>query len=276
LLIKTAYRYGVDAETLLAMRMLYALPFFMMMAFWTQLRRPLRPSAADFRQLAVLGLFGYYLASYADFLGLRYISAGLERVVLYTYPMFVVLFAALAARRRPASRLLGALAVSYPGVALVVWHDWQLGGARLPLGVGLVLISALCFAYYLHRSGPVLQRLGATRVTAYATGFASLLVLAQFAVMRPVRTIAAQPWQVQWCALGLAIGCTVVPIWLNSVAVTRLGASRAALLATAGPVFTLLLAWLLLGEPLTLFMLLGAALVIAGVSLVGRQPRVRP
>jgi drug/metabolite transporter (DMT)-like permease len=275
--IKIAYRLGVDAETLLAMRMLYALPFFMLMAAWSHWRQPMALTARDLGSLTVLGFFGYYLSSYADFLGLRYISAALERVVLYTYPMMVVLFVAVAARRRPSPRLLAALALSYAGIALVVLHDWNQGGANLPLGVGLVLISAVSFAIYLQRSAPVLQRLGVTRVTAYATGIACLLVLAQYAIMKPVDAIARQPWPVQWCGIGLAIGCTVIPIWLNGLAVKRLGASRVAVIATTGPVFTLLLAWLVLGEPLTMTMLAGAALVVGGVSLVShRSAPARP
>jgi drug/metabolite transporter (DMT)-like permease len=254
------------------MRMLYALPFFVLMAAWSHWRQPLALSRGDLGSLAVLGFFGYYVSSYADFQGLKYISAGLERVVLYTYPTMLVVFTAVLTRRSPSPRILAALALTYAGIALVVLHDWRVGGSNLPLGVGLVLISALSFAIYFYRSGPLLQRLGATRVTAYATGIACLLVLGQFAIMRPVGSIVRQPWPVQWSAIGLALGCTVIPIWLNSLAVKRLGASRVAVIATTGPVFTLLLAWLLLAEPLTLAMLFGAALVIAGVSLVSRQP----
>jgi len=276
ILIKYAYRYGVDAQTLLAMRMLYALPFFAVMVAWTQWRAPRQLTARDLWQLAVLGFFGYYLSSYTDFQGLRYISAALERVVLYTYPVMVLLFAALAARRAPPPRLLAAVALAYPGVALAVLHDWQLGGANLPLGVGLVLISALSFAIYLYRSGPTLQRLGAARVTGFATGIACLLVLAHVGLTRPIGAIAREPAPVQWSAVGLAIGCTVIPIWLNGIAVRRLGATRTALIATTGPVFTLALAWVFLREPVSWSMLMGAALVLAGVSLVSRpagEPR---
>lgn len=253
------------------MRMLYALPFFIAMAWWAQLHEPLRLTGHDFRQLAVVGFFGYYVASYADFSGLQYISAALERVVLYTYPAITVLFIAVAARTRPAPAVLGAMALTYIGVALAVLHDWNMGGPQLGLGVGLVFISAVSFAIYLYKCGPVLQRLGAMRVTAWATGFACLMVIAQFLVLRPVTAISSQPWQVQACAAGMAVFSTVVPIWLNGIAIRRIGAGRAAIVATTGPVFTLLLAWGLLGEALTLSMLAGAALVIVGVGLISRR-----
>jgi drug/metabolite transporter (DMT)-like permease len=261
----------VDPVTLLTMRMLYALPFFIAMVWWAQLREPLRLTGGDLGQLAVVGFFGYYASSYADFSGLQYISAALERVVLYTYPAITVLFLAIAARARPAPAVLGAMGLTYIGVALAVLHDAHVGGSRLGLGVGLVFISALSYAIYLYKCEPLLRRLGALRVTGLATGLASLMVIAQYLVLRPVKAISTQPWQVQACAAGMAIFCTAVPIWLYGIAIRRIGAGRAAIVATTGPVFTLLLAWALLGEALTLSMLAGAALVIVGVGLISRR-----
>lgn len=256
--------------------MLYALPAFCGMALWAHWQAPQRLTRADLRDLALLGFFGFYLSSYADFLGLRYISAGLERVVLYTYPAMLVLMVAVATRQRPPASTLIALLISYLGVALAVLHDYQLGGSNPLFGVGLVLFSALSFAIYLFRSGPLLMRLGATRVTAYATGFACLMVLSQFAVLRPVAALRSQPWQVQLCGAGMALFCTVIPVWLNGVAVRRIGASRTAIVATVGPVCTLLLAWAFLDEVLTASMLMGAGCVILGIGLITRASNRTP
>jgi drug/metabolite transporter (DMT)-like permease len=272
ILVKNAYRYGVAPETLLAMRMLYALPFFVAMACYSHWRSPRRLSARDWRELATLGFFGYYASSYADFLGLQYISAALERVVLYTYPTMVVLMTVAAHRQQLSKRTVGALALSYVGVGLAVFHDSRGHNANLPLGTVLVIISAVSFAIYLFRCGPVLQRLGVTRVTAFATGSACLMTIVQFAVLKPLRSLPAQPLPVQLSALGMAIFSTVLPIWLNSQAVRRLGAPRSAIIASTGPVFTLLLAWLLLGESLTPAMIVGALLVVLGVRLISSQP----
>ena len=272
ILVKQGYRFGVDPLTLLALRMAYALPFFGGMAAHAARREPRPIARGDWLSLLLLGFFGYYLSSYSDFQGLQYISAGLERVILYTYPSMVVLLTALLQRRWPPPRLLAALGVCSAGVGFAVWHD-VLGTQRnLSLGVQLVLVSALSFAVYLMRSAAAIQRLGAARVTAWATGLACLMVLSQFAALRPLSLLWSQPWQVQACGLGMGVFCTVLPIWLNAHAIQRLGASRTAIISTLGPVITLFLAWLVLGEELGWRMLVGALLVMLGVRWIARLP----
>lgn len=273
ILVKHAYRYGVDPATLLALRMLYALPFFFAMAVAAHWREPRRFTAQDWRALVVLGFFGYYASSYLDFLGLQYISAGLERLVLFTYPSLVVLLLALSARRAPERRVLAALAVCYTGVALAVWNDHQSGQRNLSLGTLLVTGSAVSFALYLWQAAPVLHRLGAARVTAWGTGVACVMVLLQFVLLRPVRTLWSQPWPVQLDGIGMALFCTVLPIWLNNNAIRLIGPGRTAITSTLGPVLTLFLAWAVLGEPLSWRMVAGAALVIAGVRWIVQTRR---
>ena len=268
--VKRAYAYGVDPITLLAMRMLFALPFFIAMAVYESRRAASPLRGRDWFDLTLLGFFGYYAASYLDFLGLQYISAALERVLLFTYPAIVVLLLALSQGRAPEKRVLAALALSYTGVALAVLHDARAGGANLPLGAALVFGSSLSFAVYLLRCGEVLRRLGATRVTAIATGTACLMVNLQFALQRPVYSLVAQPWPVHAYSLAMALFCTVLPIWLSSVAIRRLGAGRVAIVSSLGPIMTLLLAALLLGEKLSVAMIAGAALVILGVRLISQ------
>jgi drug/metabolite transporter (DMT)-like permease len=272
ILVKTAYRYGVHAETLLASRMLYSLPFFIAMAAYAQWRTPYRFTARDWRELALLGFFGYYVSSYADFLGLQYVSAALERVLLYTFPTFVVIMTAIGKRERPTPLMVGALLLSYIGVALAVFHGGGAGTSNLPLGATLIFISALSMAIYLYRSGSTLQRLGATRVTAWATGIACVMTIVQFAVLRPIASLPAQPLAVHLCALGMAIFSTVLPIWLNATAIRRLGASRSSIVSTLGPIFTMLLAGTWLGEKVTVYMWIGALCVILGVRLVAMSP----
>lgn len=270
--VKTAYRYGVDAETLLAMRMLYALPCFIGIAIYAA-RRAERPlDARDWRDLLLMGFFGYYASSYLDFLGLQYISAALERLVLFTYPAIVVLLLAWQRRQRPDHAVLGALALSYSGVALAVLHDLRLGGDGLAFGVTLVFASAVCFALYLVRCADRVQRIGTLRVTAWASGSAAAMVMLQFLLTRPVASLPAQPWQVQACAVAMALFSTVLPIWLGAMALRRLGADRVAIISSLGPALTLLLAWLLLGESLSAIMLVGVALVMLGVRRVARRP----
>jgi drug/metabolite transporter (DMT)-like permease len=271
--VKSAFRYGVDAETLLALRMLYSLPLFVLMGVLASQRSDAQPIRwTDWRDLAVLGVLGYYTASYLDFLGLQYISAALERVILFTYPTIVVLFTAWRSRRAPTRSTTTALLLCYAGVALVVTHDLRSGGHATLLGSALVFASAVSYAFYLLRAGPLLVRLGSARVAAWGTTIACLLALGQFVLVRPVGTIVAQPAQVQMLSIAMAVFSTVLPVWFVTVAMRDLGAGPTAMIGSLGPVITLLLAWIVLGEPLSVLQLLGAVLVIGGVRLVAVSP----
>jgi drug/metabolite transporter (DMT)-like permease len=266
--VKAAFRYGVDAETLLALRMLYSLPLFLLLGLVAERSADSPIRAADWRALLVLGLVGYYIASYLDFLGLRHISAALERVILFTYPTMVVLFTAWQQRRAPTRSTWIALLLCYTGVALVVSHDLRAGGGNVLLGGALVFASAVSYAIYLLRAGPLLARLGSARVAAWGTVIACGFAVAQFLLLRPAATLVAQPWPVQALSVAMAVFSTVLPVWLMSEAIRQLGAGPAAMIGSLGPVVTLLLAWAVLGEALGVLQLLGAALVIAGVRLV--------
>jgi drug/metabolite transporter (DMT)-like permease len=268
ILVKAAYRYGVDAETFLALRMLYALPWLVLMGIAAARRDALKLTRLDLLGLALLGLFGYYGSSYLDFLGLKYITASLERVILFIYPAFVVLYSALQQRRAPSARLLAALALCYGGVALAVIENLHLGGAHLLLGSALVFASAVCYAAYLIGNGTIVGRLGSTRVTAWATGCACVLALLQMLVMRGPAALFAQVWQVQLLALALSIFATVLPIWLIAEAIRRLGAGPTAVIGSLGPIITVALAVVFLGEAIGVLQLIGAIAVIAGVRLV--------
>ncbi|HEY6452519.1 MAG TPA: DMT family transporter [Steroidobacteraceae bacterium] len=270
ILVKAAYRYPVDAETLLCLRMGYALPLLALMAWQLERRDPRALSARDWSELLLLGVLGYYLASYLDFLGLRYISAALERIVLFVYPTLVVMLSALFLHKALTWRTALLLLFSYAGVAIAVAPEVRLAGHNTLLGVALVLLSALSFAIYLMRSGQIVLRLRATRVTAYATGIACVLCMLQFVAMRPVRSLE-QPWQVHALAGAMAVFSTVVPIWLVTEAIRRLGAPTAAMFGALGPIFTIVLAWALLHEPISAAQLAGAVIVILAVTRMTRS-----
>jgi drug/metabolite transporter (DMT)-like permease len=275
ILVKAAYRYGVDAETLLCLRMAYSLPLLLLMAWALQRREPMALSRRDWSELLVLGLLGYYVASYLDFLGLRYISAALERILLFIYPSLVVLLSALFLGKALTRRTVLLLACSYAGVALAVAPDLRFAAGNTVLGAALVLGSALSFAIYLMRSGQTVPRLGSTRVTAYATGIACLLCMLNFIVLRPLRALE-QPWQVQGLSVAMAVFSTVLPIWLVTEAIRRLGAPTASMMGSLGPIFTILLAYALLHEPLSLVQLAGATIVIVAVTRLTRPAPGKP
>lgn len=266
--VKSAYLLGVDATTLLALRMAYALPLFILMGFIAARTAPQKLVAADWRELAVLGFLGYYLSSYLDFLGLKFISASLERVILFIYPTLVVLISALLHGKPLSGRTLAALSLSYAGVALVVTNDiFTATGDHVGLGAALVFASALAYAAYMIRAGSALRRLGSMRVAALATAIACVAVLAQFVVLRPLADLA-RPWRVQVLSLCMAVFSTVLPIWLTSEAIRRVGAGATAIVASLGPVLTMLLAWAVLDEPLGWLQLVGSALVVLGVRQI--------
>lgn len=232
-------------------------------------REPMRLSGRDVGLLALLGFLGYYLASYLDFLGLRYISAALERIILFVYPSLVLLLSALFLGKPLRWNVGPPLLLCFGGVVLAVGHDFSMAGSDVALGSALVFASSLSYAIYLMLSGEAVQRFGSTRVTAWATGFACLYSLAQFLVLRPPAALV-QPWQVHALGIAMAVCSTVLPVWLVAEGMRRIGAGRTSMIGSLGPVLTILLAALFLGERLGLLQVLGAALVMFGVSRVAK------
>ena len=271
IIVKLAYRHGVDAVTLIMYRMLFALPIFAGMAWWASRgKAPLSPR--DWRGILLLGFSGYYLASFLDFAGLSYISASLERLILYLNPTLVLLLGLLLYRRR--IRLMQALGmtVSYLGVALVFGHELQNQGADAALGALLVFLSAVSYAVYLSFSGEFVKRLGALRLVGLASSLACLLCLLQFVLLRPLSAAGVVP-EVLWLSLLNATLCTVVPVLLMMMAIERIGAAVTAQIGMIGPLSTILMGALLLDEALNAWVLAGTVLVLSGVYICTRALR---
>lgn len=266
---KLLYRYHIDAVTLIAFRMLFSLPVFAAVALW-QMRTapPLAP--ADRWRLVGLGLIGYYLSSFLDFLGLQYISVGLERLILFLTPTFVLLISTLFLRQHISRRQWLALFTSYAGIVLVFVHDLRGGGPDVALGSLLVLASATSYALYLLFSGEMVKRLGSLRLVSYAMCVSSAACIAQFFVLRPA-ALLIQPAPVYWLSLVNGMLCTVMPVFMTMIAVQRIGAGTASQAGMIGPVSTLFLGALLLGEPITDWQLGGTALVLAGIFLLSKK-----
>jgi drug/metabolite transporter (DMT)-like permease len=268
IIVKLAYRYGVDAVTLIMYRMLFALPMFVALSWWAGRGQPaLTPR--DVVTVLGLGFTGYYLASFLDFAGLAYVTASLERLILYLNPTLVLLFGFVAFRRKVHPRQLVALAVSYGGVLLVFGHEVSFAGANVALGAALVFGSAVSYAVYLVYSGEEVRRLGALRLTGLATTVACLLCIAQFFVLRPVAAMAVAP-QVIWLSVLNAIVCTFAPVLMVMMAIERIGATTAAQTGMVGPLSTICMGVLILGEPFTAWVAAGTALVLAGIWLLAR------
>jgi drug/metabolite transporter (DMT)-like permease len=271
ILAKLMYRHGVDAVQVLFYRMLFALPLFAALAWWAGRGRPALPWA-DWRIIAVLGFTGYYLASFLDFLGLQYVSASLERLILYLNPTLVLLLGVAFLGRRVSWPQMAALAVSYGGVLLVFGQELHVEPAAaggVALGAALVFGSALSYAVYLVMSGEVVRRIGPLRLTGLATTLACVLCIAQFFVLRPLEALSVPAPVWGWSLLN-AVACTFAPVVMVMLAVQRLGATLAAQTGLVGPLSTVAMGVWILGEPFTAWLAAGLVLVLAGVGLLAR------
>ncbi len=267
IIVKLAYRHGVDAVTLIMFRMLFAMPLFLLLAWWAGRGKP---PLERRDQLAILGLgfSGYYLASFLDFAGLAYVSASFERLVLYLNPTMVLLLGWVLFGRRATGRQLIALAVSYAGVLLVFGHELQIAGPDVVLGAALVFGSALSYAIYLVYSGEVVKRLGSLRLTGLATSVACVFCIAQFLILRPISAATEVAPQVIWLSVLNATLCTFAPVLMVMMAIERVGSTLTAQTGMLGPMSTILMGVLLLGEPFTAWVAAGTLLVLGGVWLL--------
>ena len=274
--IKLAYQAHsqVDALTLLAMRMLFALPLFVLVALWQHKQSTAVPlTKRQWLEVIVLGLIGYYIASYLDFLGLQYISAGLERVIIFLYPTFVVLFSALFYKRRITARVAIALGLSYIGTLWVFIEHLSFVSPGLLTGSGFVLSSAIVFSWFVMGSGVMTLRIGSARFTAYTMIVASIATLIHFACRQGV--IMPFPPLLGWervygLAFFMAVFSTVLPAFFMNAGIRRIGAGSASIISTTGPIATLVLAYFFLAETITLMQLAGTVFVLAGVYVVGK------
>ncbi len=276
ILVKLAYIESVDAITLLALRMAFSLPFFLIVAANSNRdKRNRRLTAKDKLAVVGLGLIGYYLASYLDFLGLQYISAGLERLILFLYPTMVVIIAALVFKHKIGRTALFALVVSYAGIALVFMHDMDVLQHDALSGAVLVFASALAYAVYLVGAGHTIARIGATRFTAYVMTVACAACLVQFAVTHPVAALNL-PVRVYGLSIAMAVFSTVLPAFLLAAAMRRIGSVHTSMIGSIGPVSTILLAYVFLGERMSLEQIAGSALVLAGVLMISLKRQMQP
>lgn len=271
IIVKLAYLHGVDAVTLIMFRMLFALPLFAAMAWWASRGKP-PLSWSDRWGILGLGVTGYYLASFLDFAGLAYISASLERLIVYLTPTLVVLLAWAVYGRALNWRQWAGLAVSYMGVLLVFGREVGGQGADAAWGSLLVFLSAVSYAIYLVYSGEMVKRLGALRLVGLATTVACLLCIAQFLLLRPLEAgLVAQ--QVLWLSLLNALLCTAAPVLMVMMAVERIGPGLTAQVGMLGPMSTIFMGIWILGEPFTAWLALGTVLVMAGIYIFTRMSR---
>lgn len=276
ILIKWAYGYGVDTTTLLTLRLLMAAPIYLLV-LGLLLRGP-GLAALNRRNvplIAALGACGYYVASWLDLHSLNFISAHYERLVLFTYPAFVLLLNSLVNRRKVHLREVIALVIAYAGLALIFAHDLASLGDHVLIGTALVLGSALSFSFYVIGSQRLSVEVGSRLFTCIAMLGASAAIFTHFGLQGSFSTLAQPPAVIGIVAL-IALVATVLPSFMINAAIVRIGANQTAILGSTGPVVTALLAVLLLDEVFTLTHAAGMALVLAGMMLLARGKRSRP
>jgi len=271
IIVKLAYRHGVDAITLVMFRMLFAVPFFIAMAWWAGRGKPAL-TRADWWGVLGLGFSGYYISSFLDFLGLQYISASLERLILYLNPTLVLILGWVLYKRKITSRQAVAMAVSYSGVLLVFGHEVSLEGENVSLGALLVLGSAITYAIYLSYSGQIVQRLGSLRLAGLATTVACFFCILQFVLLKPMSALNVAP-EVIWLSMLNATACTVLPVLMVMMAIERIGPGLTSQIGMIGPMSTLTMGAFWLNETFNMWILTGTALVLGGVFWVTQGPK---
>lgn len=270
-IIKLAYRYEVSSISLLGLRMIFSLPLFLLIGYLRRGNRHGRAvlSIRDLITILVLGIFGYYLASYTDFLGLQYVSAGMERVILFIYPTMVLLIQRIVFGTpiRPVQWV--ATMICYLGIVVAFSGSDLSIGSDFVTGAGFILFSALLYSFYIIGSGRLAPRLGSVRFTSIALVTASVSVIVHVIVSgAPLLGLASA---VYIYGGVMAVFCTVIPSYLVTEGVKRLGAGDAAIVGAVGPVATIVLEYVVLGDRLNLPQGVGAALIIVGVVVIGRS-----
>lgn len=277
-IVKLAYRHEVDSVSLLALRMLFSLPIYLII-WWTIQGKPTSKygniSRKDWHAILGLGVLGYYLSSFLDFYGLQFITASLERLILFLYPTIVVLISAIFFKKPILKYQLWALALTYLGIGLAVFENIQTGGnANFYLGAGLIFLCAFTFAFYIAGSGSILPRVGTIRFTCIAMMAACLAVLTHHAILYQLRLLHFAP-EVYFLAIIMAIFTTVLPSFLVSEGIRIIGASNAAIIGSVGPISTIVLAYIFLGERLGVWQWVGTFFVIGGVLIISLKKESR-
>lgn len=266
-MVKLAYQYDVSSIHLLLFRMLFAMPFYLLIALFSKPVQKDKIRKKDYLWIVFFGFIGYYLASYFDFLGLQYIKAGLERIILFIYPTFVIILSKVFFQKAISRNQIIAILITYVGVVITFQNEIQTYGDNTTLGIALVLLSALTYASYLVGSGWLIPKFGVKLFTSYAMLVSTLCVILHY-LITDRSTIFEYPYQVYVLGFLMAFFSTVIPSFLVSLAIKKLGASNFSILGSIGPISTIILAYLFLHERLTLWQVIGSIIIIIGITFV--------
>lgn len=272
-MVKLAYNYNVDAISLLLLRMLFSLPFYLIMALSSRKKKSsVKVAKIDFLWILFFGFVGYYLASYFDFVGLTYIKASLERIILFLYPTIVLVFNKIFLKKKINKLQIGAIILTYLGIIMAFWDEVAISGINTYIGGFFILLSAITYASYLVGSGWLMPKFGVVKFTSYAMLVSCFCVFIHFSLTSN-GIILGHSWQVYFLGLLIAVFATVIPSYLVSASIKMISSSNFAIIAGIGPISTIILASIFLNEKLTLLQFFGALIVIIGIFLVSSKKR---
>lgn len=270
-MVKLAYNYEVDAITILLLRMLFSFPFYLVIAIFYKSKEDINQVAnKDYIWVLFFGFVGYYLASYFDFVGLTYIKASIERIILFIYPTIVILLNRIFLKQPITKIQTLAIFLSYLGIVIAFSNEVDVSGTNVYLGGFFVLLSAITYASYLVGSGWLIPKFGVVKFTAYAMLVSCISVFIHYGFINETELFSL-PWQVYALGFLIAVFATVIPSFLVSYAIKTISSSNFAIVAGIGPISTIVLAAIFLEESLTLLQFLGAILVIIGIVITSKK-----
>lgn len=273
IMVKLAYQYNVSSLHLLLFRMLFSLPFYIIIAFIYQPKQLEIIKKVDYVWILFFGFIGYYLASYFDFLGLQYIKAGLERIILFIYPTLVLIISKIFLKTKITNQQITAIIITYLGVVVTFWGEIQFENDKMILGGALIFLSALTYASYLVGSGWLIPKFGVVLFTSYAMIVSSLCVIIHYLIVDRTN-ILIYPFEVYLLGFLMAVISTIIPSFLVSLAIRKLGSSNFSIIGSIGPISTIILAYFILDEKLTMLQVLGTSIVIFGIGVISIKKKV--
>jgi drug/metabolite transporter (DMT)-like permease len=272
-MVKMAYQYHIDAVSVLLFRMLFSFPFYVVIAIiFRNKNNEIDLVKNDYLWVAFFGIVGYYLSSYFDFVGLIYIKASLERIILFIYPTIVILFNKLFLKQPVSKNQVYAIILTYVGIIIAFWNEVAISGNDTYLGGFFIVLCAITYAAYLSGSGWLIPKFGVMKFTAYVMIVSCICVFVHYRITNKI-DLLHYPWQVYLLGFLIAIFATVIPSFLVSTSIKLISSSNFAVIAAVGPISTIILAAIFLNEQLTLLQLLGAFAVIIGISLVSLKKK---
>lgn len=262
--------YHVDTISLLALRMLFSAPFYVGILVFKNIKDTTKPmlSNSEWITMVLIGIVGYYLAALFDFWGLNYVTASVERLILFLYPTIVVIVSAIFLKKKITRIQYLALVVTYLGVFFSFIHDLKIGMQKdLLLGSFLVFLSALTYALYLIGSGEMIPKIGSLRFTCYAMLISTAIVMGHFFLTNHP-SLFSYPKEAYLLSFVMALFTTVIPSFMISDGIKKIGSGNASIIGSIGPVATIIMANVFLAEPISIWQIGGTIIVLIGVLMI--------